>query len=258
MTIENTAPEGTEDTVPTEPTESEVRARAQGWVPKDEWNGEGKWRTADEYNDRGELFAKIDRQRREVDSLRKTQQAFQTHLETVRRTEYQKALVTLREEKRDALRDGDADAVIAAEDKMNALSEQRRVEQIQAQQAAVVQEPHANFVEWQSRNQWYGPHNLAMADFADAEGRRLTAQGSLSPDQILKEVETRVRKEFPQKFVNPNREKPGAVESSSRGTPKAESYPLTDMERRIMNQLVSAKVLTKEQYIADLKANSKG
>jgi hypothetical protein len=99
-----------------------------------------------------------------------------------------------------------------------------------------------------------------MRVFAEEEGRKLHQAGGLTPQQILKKVEEAVRKEFPHKFNNPNREAPGAVEAASRRTgTKKDDFQLNEQETRIMNNLISQKdkngkpFMTKEQYIADLK-----
>jgi len=48
-----------------EPSPAEAKAMERGWVPKDVWeadekNAGKKWRDAEEFNDRGELFEKIE------------------------------------------------------------------------------------------------------------------------------------------------------------------------------------------------------
>lgn len=234
----------------------EERARAQGWVPKEEWNGEGKWRSAEEFLDRGELFAKIDQVRRENRELRKTQEAFSSHLETVRKAEYKRALEALKEEKKQALLDGDAEAVIAVDERVAELREAQRETPAQVQQNA--QQIHPEFAAWVSRNPWYAstPH---MRVFADQVGAEMQARGVNDPETVLKEVEARVRKEFPTKFANPNRSRPGAVESASGKGGNAggkETVQLTPMQRQVMERLVRAGVLTKEEYMADIKARN--
>jgi hypothetical protein len=77
----------------------------------------------------------------------------------------------------------------------------------------------------------------------------------MTPAQVLKEIETAVRNEFPTRFRNPNKDKPGTVEGSVRTTTKSseKEIQLSDEERHVMNTLVRGGHLTKEQYIADLK-----
>lgn len=236
-----------------QPNEAEVAARAQGWVPKDEWTGEGKWRDAESFLDRGELFSKIDAQRHELKSLRKAQVDFAAHLETVRKTEFDRALASLRAEKKDALVDGDADAVIRVDEKIAEIREQARA--VKVEQNQVANEPHPEFVAWANKNPWYTSSD-AMRTYADVEGFKL-AQRGVPPEQVLKEVEALVRKEFPQRFTNPNRERTSGVEGGTgKGAPTSgkESYQLSDEQRTVMNRLVKSGALTKEQYIADLKA----
>ena len=95
-----------------------------------------------------------------------------------------------------------------------------------------------------------------MKAFADALGVELKAQG-LSPSEILRKVEAQVKEEFPQKFRNANRDKPGAVEGAGKGTGKGASSDtndnLSDTERQIMNRFVRMGVMTKAEYIAELK-----
>jgi hypothetical protein len=254
-TLKVETPENTESTTSNEPSAAEQAARAQGWVPKEEWTGEGKWRDAESFLDRGELFQKIDSQRRKLRDLEENQKAFQSHLKTVREAEYKRAVAAILKEKKDALIEGDPDAVIAADEKRRALDAEIAAQERAAAQVHASNEPHPDFVAWHARNPWYSETNRAMKAFADVEGIRLQQSG-LSPAEVLREIEAQVRKEFPEKFTNPNRARPGAVEAgSNKGTASSkESYQLSDDERMVMNRLVKSGTLTKEQYIADLKA----
>lgn len=93
-----------------------------------------------------------------------------------------------------------------------------------------------------------------MRAYADALGRDLAYKG-LSPKEVLKEVERQVKMEFPNKFTNPNRDKPGAVEgSSNKGGKSSDSFQLSDDERRVMQRFVRSGVMTEAEYIKDLKS----
>lgn len=249
MSEDTNAPDGGAPEV----NEAEVRAREQGWVPKDEWQGDGKWRDAEAFLDRGELFQKIDAQRREVRELRKTQEAFNTHIETVRKAEYNRALATVRAEKKAALESGDSEALIQADDKLVALQIETAKQAQADARAAATGQPPVEFDQWRSRNAWYNTDDI-MKTYADTKGLEMAHQG-MEPHEVLKEVELLVRRKFPEKFSNPNRAKPSAVEAASgKGTTaKAEVYSLSDEERNVMNRLVKSGIMTKEQYIADLK-----
>lgn len=231
-------------------TETEQRAMEQGWVPKDQWTGEGKWRDAESFLDRGELFGKIDAQNREIKSTRQALQALQQHYAKMSEVEYKRALDTLKKEKKEALLENDADAVLEADEKIAALRE------VKQQAPAVQQEPeqlHPEFVNWVNRNPWYSS-NAAMAGAADRIGNMLRAQG-MAPSEILREVEKEIKKEFAHKFTNPNREKAPSVEGggTQSGGTRNDRIQLSEVEEQVMKKLVGSGVLTKEQYIADIR-----
>jgi hypothetical protein len=170
----------------------------------------------------------------------------------VRETEYAKALATLKAQKQLALEEGNAAEVINLEDKIDLV----KTEQQQHSQSVQQQEPAGppqEFVDWVDRNKWYD-NSQPMRAYADALGRDLRA-GGMRPAEVLKEVERLVKQEFPNKFTNANRSKPGAVEGSSgKGGKSSDSFTLSDDERRVMQRFVRTGVMTEEQYIKDLKS----
>lgn len=234
-------------------TETELRAMEQGWVPKDQYSGPNKWRDAEDFLDRGELFKKLDQQNKRLSTYDQTLQDLKKHHEKVRETEYKRALATLREEKKAALNDGDADAVVDIDDRIAELREEaKRVETAPAVNTNV--EPDPRFMIWVNKNPWYN-NDKAMKVYADEVGQKMALSGA-NPQEILMEVERRVKREFPERFNNPNRDKPGAVEGgTSKSGGRKESFTLTSEETRAMHRFVNAGVLTKEQYIAEIKAS---
>lgn len=234
----------------------EQEAMEQGWVPKEEFQGEEhKWVDAGEFIRRGELFKKIEHQSNELKEVRKALHGFKEHYTKVKETEYKRALAELKAEFKLATREGEFDRADQLEAEIEAV-EQEAVE-VRKQVEAVTQEKqiHPEFAEWTARNTWY-TNQSHMRVFADDVGAKLAQQG-LSPSEVLKRVEAEVRKEFPTKFKNPNQDRPGSVESTnSRGSTRAgkDSFQLSEQEERVMNNLVRQGVLTKAEYIADLKA----
>lgn len=232
-------------------TPTQEQAMTSGWVPKDQYKGDPeKWVDAAEFVRRGELFSKIDHQGRELKELRKTLEVMATHHKNVSEIEYQRALQTLKAQKKNALEEGDADAVIAVDEQIDQVKEFRR----QAANTIDIPQPaqeHPTFVNWKEQNKWYeasGP----MRAYADALGNQLHASG-MTPDQVLQKVAEEVRKEFPNKFTNPRQARPSAVEGSVPRSGGAPAFELSQEESRVMNRLIRDKVLTREQYIADLK-----
>lgn len=236
-------------------TATEQKALESGWVPKEEFSGEEhKWVDAGEFLRRGELFKKIEDQSKQLKDVRSALNEMKKLHSQVREVEYKRALDALRAQKKTALEEGDADAVIAADERIDLVKEQ--VKQLQAEPANVQENSgadHPEFVAWVDQNNWYRSSS-PMKAFADALGQELARAGN-SPSEVLRKVAAEVRKEFPNKFRNPNQDKPGAVESGrgARATSGSGSFSLTDEERRVMNTFVRTGVMSEKDYIAELK-----
>lgn len=246
-------PEGTPAPEPKQLTDIEQRAVSQGWVPQDEWSGDpDQWRPAKEFLDRGELFKKIDEQNRTIKEFKRVLDEFGKHHSKVQKVEYERALADLKAAKKDALNEGNADAVIDIDEKMALVREA----QLDIPQVKVPETPpdlNPVFVNWVSRNGWYET-NKAMRAYADRIGGEYGSQG-MSPVDILSAVEKEVKREFAEKFQNPNRNKPGAVETSTnKGGKTRDTFELSDDERRVMQRFVKTiPGYTEEKYIAELK-----
>lgn len=242
--------------VKVEPSKTELTALEQGWVPKDDFQGEEhKWVDAGEFLRRGELFGKIDAQNRELKETRKTLQALEQHYLKVQETEYKRALTDLKKQKKEALIENDVEAVLDVDEKIDELKdEQLKQAQQSARQAAAQQtsEPHPEFVAWTSKNSWY-ENSKPMRAFADARGQELSGEGK-SPSEVLRLIAEEVRKEFPNKFYNPKREEPSSVEGGTNSKQSSNNkIELSELETQIMKKLVGQGVLTKDAYMADIK-----
>lgn len=254
MSEQNLPQEGLETTeqVTPELTPVEQEALNSGWVPKDQFNGdEHKWVDAAEYLRRGELFKKIESQSKELKDVKRALQEMKKLHSEVREVEYKRALETLKAQKKAALEEGDADAVIAADERIDLIKEQQRALQQETPEVPQSGEEHPEFVEWKSRNSWY-TSSTPMKAFADALGAELASQG-LTPPQVLRKVEEEVKKEFPHKFQNPRQARPSAVESTSGRGGAASGFQLTPEEKRVMHTFVRTGVMTEADYIKELR-----
>jgi hypothetical protein len=98
-----------------------------------------------------------------------------------------------------------------------------------------------------------------MRVFADQLGNRLAADvraGSLTQKEALAKIEAAVKEEFPNKFRNPNRDKPTAVEATSKHTGlKASnaSLKLTPEQEKVWKGFERSKLMTRDEYITSLK-----
>ena len=240
--------------VEVEHTPTELKAIESGWVPKEEFSGDDhKWVEAGEFLRRGELFKKIEDQGKQLKDVRSALNEMKKLNSQIQEVEYKRALDTLKAQKKAALEDGDADAVIAADDRIDMVKEQQK--EMQRQSPVTPSDEgseHPEFVAWTEQNNWY-KSSTPMKAFADALGQELARAGN-SPSEVLKKVATEVRKEFPNKFRNPNQDKAGAVEGGSgRGVSTAGKFALSDEERTIMNKFVRQNVMTEKEYIEQLK-----
>lgn len=250
MADENTPVEGEQVVAP---TAAELQAMESGWVPKDKYSGdEHKWVDAGEFLRRGELFSKIDQQNRKIKDLDNSLGEFKKLYKNVAEVEYKRALEALRAQKKTALEEGDAEAVIAADERIDLVKEQQRDAQRAAPEPTQEGTAHPEFVQWTERNSWYKT-STPMKAFADALGQELSSAGN-SPSEVLRKVEAEVKKEFPHKFKNPNQEKPGAVEGSTGGRTQSSGFVLSDEERRVMHTFIRTGVFkTEKEYIDELK-----
>lgn len=254
--VEQKAPETTPEPQEREYSDAELKAMQSGWKPKDQYSGdESKWVDAEEFNRRGELFGKIDVLSRELKESKKALRMLQEHHAKVRDTEYQRALTQLKAEKKAAYEEGNVDRIVEIDDQIAEVKASKKVEEEAIRQQ--VNQPDPRFMAWVDRNSWYA-QDAEMRTFADATGTAYAANNpNKDPEEVLEYVAGKVRKAFPEKFVNPNRTKPSAVEGSAASaksaSTKKESYSLSEEEARVMHTFVRQGIMTKEEYIEQLK-----
>lgn len=237
-----------------EPTPVELEARELGWKPKEEFeadekNAGKKWRSAEDFMDRKSLFDKIETQSHEIKTLKKGLQSFAQHYTNVEKAAFQRAYDALKDQRREALKEGE---IVRAEDLKEEMDDLK--EKINSVAPPVqVEEAPAEFVQWKQRNDWY-QKDPKMTKFADDLGRKLHLDG-LSPAEVLQEVEIRTKAAYAEKFQNPNRSAAPQMVNPGRKADTAgrDTFRLSDDEKRIMKNMVRTGIMTEEQYIADLK-----
>jgi type II secretory pathway component PulM len=235
----------------------EIRALEMGWKPKTDFQGdEEDFIDATEFVRRKPLFEKIDHVGKELKETRKALKALQQHHQQVKESEFKAAVEYLKQEKKKALEEGDADKLLEIDDRIaETRAHKAQQDQIQQREAAA---PHPSFVSWVNQNGWYS-ENKELASAADQIGIAYAANNpTMDPDEVLQYVTKRIKKLYPENFTNPNKTRPSAVEGSSnapsRDTKPRDTFELSDEERKIMNTFIRQGVMTKEDYIRDLKA----
>lgn len=234
-------------------TALEQKALDMGWRPLSEYDGdEADFIDAKEFVGRKPLYDKLAAQSKELKNVKHAVTALQTHYNKVQETEYNRALSALKQERKNALSEGNGDRFDHLDEEIKIVEKQFEMakrEKAAAQQAE--KQVHPEFANWQERNPWYGSTRY-MREFADDVGKRLA--GTMAPAEVLKKVEAAVRDEFPHKFTNANKaDAPSVGSSKGGGKSKGAEFALDEQERRIMETLVRGKYITKEKYIADLK-----
>ena len=248
----------TQDPTPNEPAQQvsvdpyEEQAREQGWRPKEEYEGDPeKWRPAKEFVERGELFGKIDHMGKELKETRKALKMLQEHHSKVKETEYNNALRELKALQKKHLEEGNSDGYLEATELLTDLKAEQKAREVVGQNQP--NQPDPRFIAWTQENKWYQT-NQEMRDYADTVGMGYAQRNpGVDPEQVLQYVAKEVKARFKDSFVNPNRTKPNSVEGASAPAANKSSFELTDEERKVMNTFIRTNVMTKEEYIAEIK-----
>ena len=231
------------------------QARQQGWVPKEEWQGDPEdWTDSKEFVRRGELFSKISSQSSEIKEMKKAMTALVEHHQKVKETEFTRAISYLKQQKKAALEEGNADKLLEVEDAMDALK-QEQSESKKEKQAPAEKQLSPAFVQWVRNNQWYA-NDKEMQAFADDIGVGYYSRHPGAPEQdVYQYVQERVKRAYPEKFKGQGTKIP-TVESGntgSNGGTKKETVKLSEEQDKVMKTFIRQGIMTKEQYIEDLR-----
>lgn len=245
-TQENKAPEVQHDSY-------ESEARAQGWRPKEEYQGDPeKWKPAKEFVERGELFGKIDSMGKELKETRKALKMLQEHHSKVKENEFKNAVNELKSLQKKHLEEGNSDGYLEATELLTDLKTEQKAREVVGQ--ATPNQPDPRFLSWVGDNKWY-EKDADMRDYADTLGMGYAQRNpGVDPLDVLEFVTKQVKTHFKDKFVNPNRNKPSNVDSgNSTGTTAKASFELSDEEKKVMNTFLRNNLMTKEEYINEVK-----
>lgn len=234
---------------------AEEKARAQGWVPKEDFKGDpAKWKDAETFVKHGEDILPVLKERNEhlVKEMQGMKQDFNKFVEYAKKAEeraYQRAIADLEKRELQAVADQDVDA-------MQALQKERQdLFQNTPKLPEVKNEENPLMVAFKERNKWYESDPELTAE-ADALGAAF-AQRNMAYPALLAKVEETMKALHPEKFGNSRREQHPAVEfSNDTGLPKKRN------ERTYENLPADAKaacekfiqrgwVKDKEQYLAN-------
>ena len=154
-----------------------------------------------------------------------------------------KAVRELKAERKEAISEGDHEKVEQIDEEIN-------------QQTVAKNESNIILDKWLVRNPWYtADEDLAIE--ADIIAKQLQDTGRFRANQsdyekLLKQVEARVKAQYPDKFKNPKKDDPPEVEAgrpSPQRTSKKTYADLPSDAKRACDQFIKDGVMTKEQYL---------
>jgi hypothetical protein len=228
------------------------KAKQGGWRPKEDWTGDpDEWVDHAEFVRRKPLFDKIHSLSKALKDKDAKIDAVSKHATKAFEAGRERAIKELEEQRRKAVEVGDVEAFDEVEKQLQEARKDPEPEvdlKVEPEIPPVIQD-------FSKRNDKWFEKDEDMTDYALARAKKYTEQG-LTLDVALEKVDVDVRRAFPHKFVNPNKEKPAAVGSNNTET-RAKSYSYGDLnaeQRNVWASLKKAPGYTFDQYVADLKA----
>jgi hypothetical protein len=243
-------------------SEVELQAMETGWVPKDQWEGSpDDWVSAKQYVKNGELFGRINSYKNKILNLESQVGALVKHNEKVYETGFKDALKELKQERKQALLEGDTEKVLELDDKVEELQQEHQERKEEFKQTVQTGQPamHPSWEPWLDKNQWY-QSDPALRGYADGEAKAILAsareQGAaIEYEKLLQEVSRKVRNKFPEKFGGykpAGATNKGDPDAGSKTKSTSKSYQLTPMEEEIARTFEKSGI-SRDKYIEQLK-----
>lgn len=189
----------------------EDAARERGWRPKEEWSGDpDDWANAKQFVKYGEMMDKIHGLTQKVSSQTRTL----THVEDLIKKREELARQQEREslvhQRREAIQNGDIDAVEAFDQK---------IKKVESENSPREKDTLPELKDWSERHKsnWFNndsPENLEMVEYSAKAANWIgNKYADLPLNDQLEKLETEMRRKFPHRFGNQKRNRPLSVES---------------------------------------------
>lgn len=239
-------------------------AKKAGWSEKDQWKGDpNDWMEAPEFILKAvgdvlpSMRKSLEKANEEISGLKKSVKASITHLTKARQEGYEQRGRELEAQLAEATTAGNVGDVREITGEIVALA--KEIDGAPKAEAAEPDEP-PELTAWKADNPWFGVDKPLTAACMEI-GNEAFAEGYSGKAQA-KEVDRRLREQFPDKFAkpkNPNRDLPGAVEGSgSVRRPAGKSF--SDMPKEHQDMWADMNKLypmTKENYAREYFAQEK-
>lgn len=210
--------------------ETEEKAKAMGWVPKEEFRGdENKWVDAEEFVKRGENFVgiakeNIDRLTQKVTSLEskleESTKVFQEFREFATKSEqraydraqkeYESSVKDLKKRLKEAAKNEQWSEFDEIENEIDGLEKPQKLKKKDDKQKATYY-TQADLDAWMGANTKWFNVDQEMTAYAVAMEPILIKQGKKG-QELFEEIDKRLQKRFPENYENPNKKKPSSVD----------------------------------------------
>ena len=240
-------------------------ARAQGWVPQEEWDGDPtQWRDAQVFLERGEYFKTMGTQRKQIDKLNAMVEKMADIQASTREDERQRVLKELSQQKYAAMEEGEFNKVVDIDSEMEKIRSAplTSVPDVQGQtEDKYTQDKIADYID---NNSWYRT-NSDMRQYADsiAVGFR-NNNPTTTIDDVLEYTDKEIKIRYPEQFgkqvpsASPVASTRRTTKPSPNGTNKKKTLddlPASsrDMYAQIGQSFVDAGAVDSiDEYIAEL------
>lgn len=216
--------------------EVEKNARHFGWVSKEEFRGnEADWVDAETFEKRGkeinpilranndrlkkELEATRDKHDKEIAELRAATEEFKTFQKESfdrKQKQLQDELLSLKDQRKEAIREGDADLVVELEDRIEEVKDERSKKQdkepaIEVQAPVVQLDP--TLTNWIEGNKWFG-NDIEATEIVNGLGTSIRRQfPNLQGQDFLDKLDERIASVLPE--LRGSKQERSAVDSST-------------------------------------------
>ena len=222
----------------------EQDARLFGWVPKEEFRGsEETWVDAETFVKRGKeinpiLRANNERLKKEMEAERKKHsdeinelkksaeefKQFQKDAYERKQQQLETELSDLKSQRKEAIREGDADLVVELEDRIDELKEEKAKKvEVKEPEAAPQQQQEVKIdpalSEWlESNNTWFGP-DVEATEIANGIGASIRRQfPHLTGKAFLDKLDEKLKQRVPELYGNQNQTRNTVEGSTTRGS----------------------------------------
>jgi hypothetical protein len=116
--------------------------------------------------------------------------------------------------------------------------------------------PTITFTKWHKKNDWYQLTGTdEVSRYADVVGAQFKhGKPSATEEEILEHVESKISKMFPNVFKNPNSSRVSEVNPRSEGKSlDKDTFKLTEDEERACKMFVDQGIMTRKEYVDEVK-----